>query len=491
MSAIIFAPDVPAATISGRVRRGELVRLASGVYTSDVTSDPLVVVNREWRVIVGGMLPDAVVTDRSARSGGPEGGVLYLAHQGRSREVELPGMRVSARAGAGPLDGDIALPGGLYQASRGRALAENTRPSRSRGGRARRTLDAGELGDWIDRLCQLDGAGRLTQYREQAERVANDVGAAHTVKVLSRMIGAALGTQQLTTTSRALTARQALLPYDQDRMRLFGWLINSLRESAPQNRPADPGASRYEHLPFFEAYFSNFIEGTEFELAEAAGVVYDGKQVPGRAGDSHDLLGTYRVVADPTGMMTPTSGPDEFLGLLLARHEVVLGGRPEKRPGRFKEMPNHAGNSVFVLPDLVAGTLRAGWERLAELDTAFERAVYMMFLVSEVHPFDDGNGRMARIMANAELSSGAQSRIIIPTVYRDDYLGGLRRLTRQDDPSVLIKALRYGHDYTAQIDFSNLAGAEGVLRATNAFNEPDSADRLRLPGALESPPQRH
>jgi hypothetical protein len=107
----------------------------------------------------------------------------------------------------------------------------------------------------------------------------------------------------------------------------------------------------------------------------------------------------------------------------------------------------------------------------------------MMFLVSEVHPFDDGNGRVARVMMNTEFVSGAQSRIIIPTVFRDDYLGGLRQMTRYGDPSVLIKVMRYAHDYTAQIDFSTLTGATEVLRATNAFNEPDSSDRLQLPSA--------
>jgi hypothetical protein len=45
---IIFASEVPAATISDRVRRGQLVRLATGVYTTDVTSDRAVVVQREW-----------------------------------------------------------------------------------------------------------------------------------------------------------------------------------------------------------------------------------------------------------------------------------------------------------------------------------------------------------------------------------------------------------------------------------------------------------
>lgn len=47
-TSIIFASEVPAATISGRVRRGQLVRLATGVYTTDVTSDPATVVIREW-----------------------------------------------------------------------------------------------------------------------------------------------------------------------------------------------------------------------------------------------------------------------------------------------------------------------------------------------------------------------------------------------------------------------------------------------------------
>jgi hypothetical protein len=76
---------------------------------------------------------------------------------------------------------------------------------------------------------------------------------------------------------------------------------------------------------------------------------------------------------------------------------VVYDG---KRPGFFKEAVNRTGDSVFVLPGLMAETLRTGWDLVGELDTAFERAVYVMFLISEVHPFDDGNGRVARVMMN-------------------------------------------------------------------------------------------
>lgn len=46
---------------------------------------------------------------------------------------------------------------------------------------------------------------------------------------------------------------------------------------------------------------------------------------------------------------------------------------------------------------------------------------------------------------------------------------------------MLIKALRFGQDYTSQIDFSYRDDAVGQLRDTNAFNEPNSEDRLTLP----------
>ena len=178
-------------------------------------------------------------------------------------------------------------------------------------------------------------------------------------------------------------------------------------------------------------------------------------------------------------MSQTAADPDEFLDLLRARHATLMGGRPEIA-GSFKTLPNQAGMTLFVEPGLVAGTLREGWRRLAELDTAWERAVYMMFLVSDVHPFADGNGRIARVMMNAELVAGHQSKIIVPTGFRIDYLNALRRLSRDDDPSVYIKALRFLHDHTAQIDWTTHDTAEADLRSTNAFEETNDAPRLRL-----------
>lgn len=69
----------------------------------------------------------------------------------------------------------------------------------------------------------------------------------------------------------------------------------------------------------------------------------------------------------------------------------------------------------------------------------FPKATYMIFMISEIHSFLNGNGRIARVMMNAELSSVGQSKIIIPTVYRKDYLGGLRQLTPRQEPCTDIR----------------------------------------------------
>ena len=107
----------------------------------------------------------------------------------------------------------------------------------------------------------------------------------------------------------------------------------------------------------------------------------------------------------------------------------------------------------------------------------------MMFMVSEVHPFNDGNGRLARIMMNAELVAAAEQRIIIPTVYRQNYTQSLKALSHNQITDAFIKTLDFAQKYTAMIDWSDLSRATDMLCATNAFieNSDDETARLRLP----------
>src|SRR3546814_15988390 len=89
----------------------------------------------------------------------------------------------------------------------------------------------------------------------------------------------------------------------------------------------------------------------------------------------------------------------------------------------------------------------------------------MMVLVSEVHPFADGNGRAARIMMNAELVAGGEERIIIPTAYRTDYLGALKAFSKNSRTEPLIRMLDAAPGYTGGNDWSAFAGARQMLES--------------------------
>ena len=104
-----------------------------------------------------------------------------------------------------------------------------------------------------------------------------------------------------------------------------------------------------------------------------------------------------------------------------------------------------------------------------------------MFIVAETHPFNDGNGRIGRITMNTYLTAGHESRIIVPTVLRSDYLTALRQLSRSRRSGVLLDVLRFAHDYTSRIDFNSVEVATQTLRSTNAFEDADQGSRIKMP----------
>ena len=81
---------------------------------------------------------------------------------------------------------------------------------------------------------------------------------------------------------------------------------------------------------------------------------------------------------------------------------------------------------------------------------------------------------------NAELVAGGQERLIIPTAYRVDYLGGLKALSQTGNPTPVIRMLDHAQRYTHTMDWSSLGAAQVMLAETGAFTEGENA-RLKLP----------
>lgn len=482
-SELIFAAQAPAATLSARVRRGELRRLARGIYTTNLSDRAEEVVRRNRWVVASTLFPGAVISDRSALPGPQDPGVVFLAHPGPARDVDLPGLLIRSRSGAGPIPGDQALgqyP--LHQASLARALVDNTEPSRSRSGRPRRTVDREGLEEVLVGIARREGDGRLEGLRQEVVQAGAALdrpgGAAAVTRIIDALRGEA---PDYAATSRPLRAHLAGSPYDPEAVARLDLLRDELVRLAPEVRAAAP----IGELPFFEAYFSNFIEGTEFDVDDARRIIVEGWDPVDRPADAHDVRCAFTLVSDEDEMARVAGNADDFIALLRERHRVLMASRPDKRPGRFKQADNRAGGTEFVAHGLVDGTLREGFARLASLTDPFQRAVFVMFLVAEVHPFDDGNGRLARVFMNAELAAADRQRIVIPSVYRDDYLSALRALSRSANPVPLQRMLAFAQDVARRIDWSDYDTARRMLEDANAFLTPDEAEdtgrRLRIP----------
>ena len=246
-------------------------------------------------------------------------------------------------------------------------------------------------------------------------------------------------------------------------------------------------ASEQRTLAFYDAYFSNFIEGIEFTVDEAVDIVFRGEIPIERPADAQNLLGTWRIVSDASTMQQTPLGAKQFIKMLKDRHAIVMAGRPELRPGAFKLLSNRAGSTVFVSPELVTGTLEMGLELLRSLEQPFDRAVFVHFLIAEIHPFADGNGRVARIAMNEELVAAGEARIVVPTAMRGGYISALRALSLNSRPEALIRVLDYLQRWTAAIDWRSIEAAKRVLTECNAFLDLDAVMHEAAPMRMPKP----
>lgn len=481
---IVFgSADTTLSKAIGRaVKAGKLRKLIKRVYTSNMQDSLEDIVARNRYFILSKLFPNAVLSYRTAFEISPtKNGVLFLTYR-YTKKISLPGLIINLVKGPGPIERDTLFLGKLHLASRPRAYLENMQKSRERDGIIK-TLGKEEIEGQLEKLCQIHGQKELNQLRDQARKIAKSLQWVKEFKALDQLIGAILGTHSIAIlqTERG-HARARKEPYDQHRVELFAHLAAILKTQPLEKRENTATASiALKNLAFFESYFSNYIEGTEFLIEEAADIIFNYKSIPGRSDDAHDIIGTYRMVSNIKEMQKVPISIQQLIQLLQERHSILMQSRFDKAPRRFKEKTNRAGETIFVAPELVMGTLKKGFEFYEQLDIGIKRAMFIMFLITETHPFNDGNGRIARVMMNAELAKCEEMRIIVPTVYREDYLLALRCLSRLQDANPYVRMLDRAQRFTASIDFSNYEKALLVLRKSNAFLEPHEA-KLNIEG---------
>lgn len=479
---ILYAELTPAEIRSAQRRqgRGELRRIVAGVLTSLPEESWPALIARERIRLLAAIYPRAIIGPRSAfTGGGPSEGVMHLTYT-YTKRADLPGMTVQLLKGPAPAPGDMPMMGReLYFPSTARVLLENLAASR---GKVQKSVGKAAVEQRLIDICEARGEEELGTLRDNARALASTLGLEREFTILDALIGGILGTRELAMSTPVGKGLAATIPYDANRLALFETLAQHLRSVPLPQLPAVVKTEQGRtHFAFLESYFSNFIEGTEFEVGEAKGFVLEGKPITERPKDSHDILGVFRQALNPGWANQTLSSGEPVLTQLKERHADQMKARPEVSPGAFKTLINRAGNTEFVAPRLVRGTLVEASKLLPTVPAGIARALLAMFLVSEVHPFTDGNGRLARLAMNAELSVVGSCRIIIPTLFRDEYLDCLRVLTREGDPAPFLDAMHKAHEWTAAFDYEDINKVIADMKACNAFEKSLVRHKLLTP----------
>lgn len=472
--------DAQIRTVQRRLKAGELRWVAKGFASALPESEwPGLVARNRIRVLAA-FFPHAVMAARTAFDGGnPSQNTVHLSGTYR-RTTQFPGLDVQVWKGAPRQAGDLPMMGReLYFPSEERLLLENLSPSR---GPEPRTVGAAQVETRLLAICASRGECPFAALGERARALAPVLGLDQEFVVLDGLMGSILNSRPSVLKTRQGRALAAGAPYDTGRLALFESLAAHLR-SNPLPMPVAVAQSTQakRNFAFLESYFSNFIEGTEFDVQEARGFVLDGKPIEHRPKDSHDIIGVFDQALSPAWSTLTMAAGEPVLEQMRERHRHLMQQRPEVNPGEFKFKVNRAGNTEFVHPDLVRGTLIESSKLLTSVPAGTARAMLAMFLTSEIHPFDDGNGRLARLVMNAELSAVNGCRIIVPTLFREQYLDCLRVLTREGHPDPFLKAMQVIHDWTSRFDYQDLDEAIAKMEQCNAFERSPVQFKLLTP----------
>lgn len=461
--------------ISKLLGKNLIRKIAPRIYSGNLTDAPEVIIRRNLFNILGKLYPKAMLSHRSALEFQPTAtGNIFLTFT-YTKKIHLPGVTIRFLEGPGPINGDILFVNELYYSQLERALLENLQQARQPGPDSK-TLTLPEIENRLEHVLDVKGEVGLNELRDRASSIAVQLGLQSEFEKLNRLIGALLNTRSIKILSSPLAIARVLgFPYDPARLELFEKLFVQLKQEEFPLRPERNKENQtFKNFSFFEAYFSNYIEGTIFEIEEAKKIIETATPLPTRDEDSHDILGTYSLVSNHEEMKTIPGTAEELLSILQYRHKILLAARTSKNPGQFKDRNNRAGETHFVDHTLVKGTLVKGFDYYQGLVHPFAKAAFMMFMISEVHPFSDGIGRISRIMMNAEFVTSNQTRIIIPTVFREDYLLTLRKLSRDKQPESYIKMLDKAHKFSETI-VGSMDFMQDLLEKCNAFKEPTDA----------------
>ena len=209
----------------------------------------------------------------------------------------------------------------------------------------------------------------------------------------------------------------------------------------------------YHKLQIELAYNSNHIEGSQLTrdqtryIYETATVLPtdDGHGV--RVADIAEAYGHFRAF-DAVIDQAEEPLTEEFIKYL---HTLLFRGSPAAdrdwfQVGKYKTLPNEVGDIVTTPPENVPSEMSALLEAY-EADGSlpdFADIVRFHAEFERIHPFQDGNGRVGRLIMVKECLRAGLTPVLIPEKNKAFYYRGLAEWARE--PGYLLDTCRAGQD---------------------------------------------
>ena len=196
-------------------------------------------------------------------------------------------------------------------------------------------------------------------------------------------------------------------------------------------------------------YNSNHIEGNTLTYHETELLLVFGRTSGGHPMRDYEEMKAHDVAIDHVRELAAAERElseaeiRRLNGIILkepfwAPAETPDGQPTRKRiiPGEYKREPNHVRTSTGTLHRFAepsdTPSLMAAWTRDFRRDMSRCAYPLPLFLAEShrsflaIHPFDDGNGRTARLLVNFALLRRRLPPIVIKTEDRDRYIAGLQ-----------------------------------------------------------------
>ena len=207
--------------------------------------------------------------------------------------------------------------------------------------------------------------------------------------------------------------------------------IDELKAKIDNHRPLSEDVVKQiqEYYKIGLTYSSNALEGNTLDLAETKVVIEDGLTINGKPLKDHlETLGHASAFNELLELAKSKTITEENIKNL---HKIFYEKIDSDNAGNYRQKPVivTGADINFPLPKELNDKMQEFISKLPQLKQdlhAIEYAAMVHALFVNIHPFIDGNGRVARLIMNLALLQNGYNITIIPPVVRADYIRALQ-----------------------------------------------------------------